>query len=466
MKKYYMYILLEMLILVAFLTGCSPKAKSDQEIMNDVKDDFLYNWSFVDFDDIDIEVYKRQTNKEEKIDFAWVTVAAENDEISMEVSYEVEYALYNDGWELEEINYSKRDYQVKKSSVTEDDALSIVTQNYQDVYEEIVLLQHDTDLAYRTDTFVFEGTYSEGYVTITDHITVCYEYSLRDRWYNASHQREEIFQNWSVGGRWSYKLGDNEMWIDIVDLNNGMIGIEYDFDYDCIYETAFYGWKKTREQYASNGIETRTIDYTDDGFCFNLLEDESTTPYIYITKYGGLTFDGWWANEDDSYVFYYNGGNGYQTRIDSGQWSDEAEVSKMPIVGYTEMLDTIISAKNHLGETITTVFGYVQRNGKPYTGSNTYNLYGQYKTLTGQAFLTEHADFGSHGEVRILGDGEVLYSIKAESFTKDHCVDDINISVDGVEALTIECTGDYVTEHDIFTIEHPTIGFTELIVHK
>ena len=37
-------------------------------------------------------------------------------------------------------------------------------------------------------------------------------------------------------------------------------------------------------------------------------------------------------DEDDSYVFYYNGGNGYQTRIDSGQWSDEAEVSKMPIV--------------------------------------------------------------------------------------------------------------------------------------
>lgn len=105
MKKIGMAILLCSLC-VLVLTSCGASTKSEKQILEDLQaEDFMlyhYKW-----DDVDMEIIKRQTNEDDKEDFVWCSVKAETDDFTYENEYELKYVLYNDGWLLEETQGKK-----------------------------------------------------------------------------------------------------------------------------------------------------------------------------------------------------------------------------------------------------------------------------------------------------------------------------------------------------------------------
>lgn len=76
-------------------------AKSEREILSDIRayDDYYSNFNL----NIDsIQITKRQTNPEQKVDYVWCTVSASNRDFTCSRDYSLTYVLYNDGWLLDD----------------------------------------------------------------------------------------------------------------------------------------------------------------------------------------------------------------------------------------------------------------------------------------------------------------------------------------------------------------------------
>ena len=92
-------------IAILMLTGCGKKPASEATLKED-----LYNSSnFSRFSEqlgmkiTNLEVVKRQTTTEDKVDTVWVKIKAAGDTAEGEMYYKMTYNLYNDGWLLETI---------------------------------------------------------------------------------------------------------------------------------------------------------------------------------------------------------------------------------------------------------------------------------------------------------------------------------------------------------------------------
>lgn len=91
------------LFVMGSLTACGQKAVDENQILNDIKTYEGFAPLNVEIDNW--EIVKRQTNFDEKTDFAYCTVRASNDDYSVVRNYKMKYVLYNDGWLLENVEY-------------------------------------------------------------------------------------------------------------------------------------------------------------------------------------------------------------------------------------------------------------------------------------------------------------------------------------------------------------------------
>lgn len=89
-----------LLLLILMVSGCTPSAKSEKEIAEDLQES---NYFFRGVTITDYEIIKRQTNKDEKTDIVYIHVDAGNENLSCSISYQMVYALYNEGWILDEV---------------------------------------------------------------------------------------------------------------------------------------------------------------------------------------------------------------------------------------------------------------------------------------------------------------------------------------------------------------------------
>ena len=80
--------------------GSGPKPVSENTIRNDVVcwDEVIYS---SDLELVSLEIAKRQTNEDQKTDYVWVDIVAENEDCRYCASCKLSYGLYNDGWLLD-----------------------------------------------------------------------------------------------------------------------------------------------------------------------------------------------------------------------------------------------------------------------------------------------------------------------------------------------------------------------------
>lgn len=142
------------LAVLLILSGCGAKEKSESEIASDL----AANPGFYSTQDVtisDIEIIKRQTNTKEKTDYIYVNVKAQNENIECRLSYELYYALYNEGWVLDSVTpYESQNWEITPLSgptqeQADDDILSAQT------YVNITYLSNDLDLAGKICTYYF-----------------------------------------------------------------------------------------------------------------------------------------------------------------------------------------------------------------------------------------------------------------------------------------------------------------------
>lgn len=88
-------------ILLLILSGCAESAKSEEEILNDLRqrEDFISPSAKIS----DYEIIKRQTDIQNKSDLIYITVYTNEPELTCTLSYIMRYELYNDGWILESV---------------------------------------------------------------------------------------------------------------------------------------------------------------------------------------------------------------------------------------------------------------------------------------------------------------------------------------------------------------------------
>jgi len=101
MKRKLIALLLAMFCLTG-LTACSstPDPVGESVIKNDVvcQDTTIYN---AEMQLVSLSIAKRQTNTEQKTDYVWVDITAENDTSRYIASCKLSYGLYNEGWMLD-----------------------------------------------------------------------------------------------------------------------------------------------------------------------------------------------------------------------------------------------------------------------------------------------------------------------------------------------------------------------------
>lgn len=129
------------LSIISLLLLCScnstPREKSEEEILEEISqiDHYIadYNLTIESY-----EITKRQTNPDSKTDYIWISVCAGNKDITYYNSYELEYALCNDRWLLENyckgnesygIVYDRRDLHDVSTSFSQDEPISIQLHN-------------------------------------------------------------------------------------------------------------------------------------------------------------------------------------------------------------------------------------------------------------------------------------------------------------------------------------------------
>jgi len=115
LRKHNKSIMFIMVVLImTILTACGEKAKNEKEIAEEVA---MYDTFFeaYELEIVSYKVDKRQTNEDDKIDYVWFTICGQNSEFEYSAEYELIYVLYNDGWQLEEIDRTDFEYQAKVS---------------------------------------------------------------------------------------------------------------------------------------------------------------------------------------------------------------------------------------------------------------------------------------------------------------------------------------------------------------
>ena len=99
MKKFSLCLLLLVLIL---LPGCgTPKAKSENEIKQEIEEHYL--WRDLNVNTTSFSIEKRQTNPDLKEDIVYITMTGENEGFTTEQFYIATYHLYNEGWILDSL---------------------------------------------------------------------------------------------------------------------------------------------------------------------------------------------------------------------------------------------------------------------------------------------------------------------------------------------------------------------------
>lgn len=187
-------------------------AKSEREILSDIRayDDYYSNFNL----NIDsIQITKRQTNPEQKVDYVWCTVSASNRDFTCSRDYSLTYILYNDGWLLDD--YDERlSSLLPKSYPSEDDARSCFSFLYDD-YDFIGEVERDDFLV------SYQATWQEEdqYIISTYETTLDFVFSPGSGWETETSTRE-IAHSLDILGTWLYEDEERYYSVDIISLDN------------------------------------------------------------------------------------------------------------------------------------------------------------------------------------------------------------------------------------------------------
>lgn len=427
-RKIAIFILFIIVILVIIFVHLGEQ--SDNTIKEKAKEIFLSEYSAIKFEKIDVEITDKETGLNKDSYYTILNICGTNDEIELECVYRLKYKKCDINWQLEHYKCTDINYEMKKSLLTKNNAVTDLNEHFPKQYEDVQVKDRITDLSNKEDTFILNAKYKKGYLERMDEITISYNYDLFKGWV-ATISVDEGSNDWLILGKWTYQATGGDMWINIDSVKDNVIYFEYKFNFKNIYEDLNNEIINENKSYSSTKLESRNIilEEDNDTFSFQLVEGEANANYVYVSAYGGITFQNTYIEPSDSYVFYYEDGDGYDTRIENKIWLDKINLSKLHVSNCTKYID---GCEHSIFEYESEDSGYA---------SNTYNIYGQYNTLVGEVSLNNRTTKECTGKINIIGDGKELYSVEVKDIIGKTEKTQIQINISGVKELTIECGG-------------------------
>lgn len=193
MKKISIILLLAMLVMCC--TACSNLAKREKEIAKDIsKKDSMFKKFSLDIKEY--EVTKRQTNKEEKTDYVWITLEGANKEFEYIVDYKLVYVLYNDGWKLENYELLDSSYKALKSFDPSKEEKKLSKE-----YDNLTLV--DTTKKKNKTTLIYTAEENSEFLTTLVEIKVSAEFTPSS-WKVVSTDKTEVEKRLNIIGEWMY----------------------------------------------------------------------------------------------------------------------------------------------------------------------------------------------------------------------------------------------------------------------
>ena len=216
-------LLISILLITVAMTACGKSEKSNAEIEEDVvKNDYII--SIYELKINNFEVEKRQTNQNDKTDYVWVSVTASNGLFEYSSSYEIQYTLYNAGWELEDFFQTTAQATPFEATINQD----IADQKISYEFEEYGFIERETDLDNGRDIFYYEATEVDGLIKTNYDVSLTYQFEMGE-WNVLELKKDQTAQTWDVDGTWTYE-DENcnyEITIYSVDTKNRTVQLEY-----------------------------------------------------------------------------------------------------------------------------------------------------------------------------------------------------------------------------------------------
>lgn len=180
------------------LTGCGvQRAKSDKEILQELNTGTI-QYESQELTIQDIEITDRRTDTNSKKDIVYVSVIADNNVVSCEMSYVAEYNLYDQGWILDNfLGNNRSSWIIKPVSAPEN---KLLEEHSHDSYiDSDILLDEGTAFYY------YEKVEDEVYCSTTYLYKARYEFDTKEtKWEYIDSEIIEKESEWDVDGTWSY----------------------------------------------------------------------------------------------------------------------------------------------------------------------------------------------------------------------------------------------------------------------
>ena len=209
----------------------APAAKSEADIRVDIQKE---DRGFSDYS-LKIKsstITKRQTNQDDKTDYVWVELTAENDAFTYQAEYELMYVLYNDGWLLEKFKNTASDI-IPLSYPTLEEATAEINR-----YAGGCTYM-DSAKSERSVSYQFEREETVYYLTTRYRTILSYQFDPSSGW-TSSISEIELENRPDIVGEWLYQDSERYFYVNILSLEDQVVTLEYDLEniHISTYETA------------------------------------------------------------------------------------------------------------------------------------------------------------------------------------------------------------------------------------
>lgn len=233
MKKF-CSIVLSIVALALLLTGCGPSVADEKKLQEDLSSYAAMSGLLNEGEEIKaLEIEKRQTEKERRLDVVWCNVTTEDTECRYEKTAVLTYTLYDEGgWILENatVNDSAEWRISPLAGVTEDmikssvyeTGVPIEGENWyasESSMKDFSITAHETDLEKRSDTVTVKFTIEDLVEQAAGEMTL--NYTFDREWKLDSVTGNDGFTVSDIVGR-ELKVTDE----DLIDV---LLGLEYQY---------------------------------------------------------------------------------------------------------------------------------------------------------------------------------------------------------------------------------------------
>lgn len=212
-KMLLLFISVFMMILI---TGCNntPSTKNETDIIEDISACKYYLENYSDFSISELEIVKRQTDVENKIDKVNVILSVTNNDESIQgnIDMQIVYGLYNEGWVLDscEVDFDGENsgssfIPLKGLDLTlEEISSELVTLNGEPL-TELNIINHEFSTDEYVETYTFTGIETHKYLTKTIDATLTYTF-MQDvgKWGTPFLSIDSENDEWNIGGTYAY----------------------------------------------------------------------------------------------------------------------------------------------------------------------------------------------------------------------------------------------------------------------